>query len=88
MAQTAWNKLVVAYASGSKPQIHKLKTTLHILLTTLQHLFTNDDLFEFVLARLGPTYHAFTRSLESCQKDIWFDALYRLFLNEERSLKR
>ncbi|KAK4723864.1 hypothetical protein R3W88_026643 [Solanum pinnatisectum] len=32
-------------------------------LTTLQHPFTNDNLFEFVLARLGPAYRAFTRSL-------------------------
>ncbi|KAH0657630.1 hypothetical protein KY289_026378 [Solanum tuberosum] len=79
-AQTTWNKLVVAYASGSKPQIHKL--------AVLQHPITNDDLVEFVLAELGPAYRPSTRSLESRQEDISFDALYGLLLNEEGQLKR
>ncbi|XP_049355720.1 uncharacterized protein LOC125820323 [Solanum verrucosum] len=57
-------------------------------LAALQHLVTNDDLVEFVLAELGPAYRPFTRSLESCQEDISFDALYGLLLNEERQLKR
>ena len=30
-AQTAWDKLVAAYASGTKPDIHNLKTQLHTL---------------------------------------------------------
>ncbi|XP_019237368.1 PREDICTED: uncharacterized protein LOC109217567 [Nicotiana attenuata] len=107
-AQTAWNKLVAAYASGSKPQIRELKTQLHTLqrdnssiesyvqkakeivdkLAALQHPVPNDDLVEFVLAGLGPAYRPFTRSLESRQEDISFDALYGLLLNEERQLKR
>lgn len=31
MAQIAWNKLVVTYASGLMPQIHESKTQLHTL---------------------------------------------------------
>lgn len=57
-------------------------------LATLQHPVTNDDLVKFVLAGLGPTYHPFTRSLESHQEEISFDTLYGLFLNEERQLER
>ncbi|KAH0650606.1 hypothetical protein KY285_030696 [Solanum tuberosum] len=107
-AQTAWNKLVAAYASGSRPQIRELKTQLHTLqrdntsiesyvqrakgiadkLAALQHPVTNDDLVKFVLTGLGPAYRPFTRSLESRQEDISFDALYGLLLNEERQLKR
>ncbi|KAH0637514.1 hypothetical protein KY289_037429 [Solanum tuberosum] len=34
-------------------------------LAALQHPISNDDLVEFVLAGLGPTYRPFTRSLES-----------------------
>jgi len=54
----------------------------------LQHPVSNDDLVEFVLAGLGPSYRPFTRSLESRQEGINFDALYGLLLNEERQLKR
>ncbi|KAH0701804.1 hypothetical protein KY285_016082 [Solanum tuberosum] len=54
----------------------------------MQHPISNTDLVEFVLARLGPTYHPFTRSLESHQEEISFYALYRLLLNEEQQLKR
>ncbi|KAH0734249.1 hypothetical protein KY285_009956 [Solanum tuberosum] len=106
--QIAWNKLVVVYALGSKPQIRELKTQLHTLqrdntsiesyvqrakgiadkLAALQHPVTNGDLVEFVLAGLGLAYRPFTRSLESRQEDISFDALYGLLLNEERQLKR
>jgi len=57
-------------------------------LYALQHPVTNDDLVEFVFAGLGPAYRPFTRSLESRQEDISFDALYGLLLNEERQLKR
>nr|XP_016470742.1 PREDICTED: uncharacterized protein LOC107792987 [Nicotiana tabacum] len=57
-------------------------------LVSLQHPISNDDLVEFVLARLGLVYRPFTRSLESRQEDIMFDALYGLILNEERQLKR
>ncbi|XP_070046946.1 uncharacterized protein [Nicotiana tomentosiformis] len=57
-------------------------------LVALQHPVTNDDLVEFVLAGLGLAYLPFTKSLESRQHDISFDALYRLLLNEERQLKR
>ncbi|KAH0784242.1 hypothetical protein KY290_003840 [Solanum tuberosum] len=57
-------------------------------LVPLQHLVTDDDLVEFIVADLGPTYRPFTRSLESRQEDISFDALYELLLNEERQLKR
>ncbi|KAH0725423.1 hypothetical protein KY284_001288 [Solanum tuberosum] len=57
-------------------------------LVALQHLVTDDDLVEFIVADLGPTYRPFTRSLESHQEDISFDALYELLLNEERQLKR
>ncbi|XP_049344696.1 uncharacterized protein LOC125809073 [Solanum verrucosum] len=52
-------------------------------LVALQHLVTDDDLVEFIVADLGPTYRPFTRSLESRQEDISFDALYELLLNEE-----
>ncbi|KAH0776743.1 hypothetical protein KY290_008154 [Solanum tuberosum] len=79
-ARVAWDKLVASYASGSRPYIHKL--------AALQHLVSNDDLVEFVLAGLGPSYRPFTRSLESRQEEINFDALYGLLLNEERQLKR
>nr|XP_009786936.1 PREDICTED: uncharacterized protein LOC104234972 [Nicotiana sylvestris] len=57
-------------------------------LAVLQHPISNDDLVEFVLAGLGPVYRPFTRSLESSQEDITFDALCGLLLNEERQLKR
>lgn len=57
-------------------------------LPALQHPFPNDDLVEFVLVGLGPSYRSFTRSLESRQEEITFDALYGLLLNEERQLKR
>ncbi|KAG5611496.1 hypothetical protein H5410_022777 [Solanum commersonii] len=57
-------------------------------LAALQHPVTDDDLVEFIVAGLGPTYRPFTRSLESCQEDISFDALYGLLLNEERQSKR
>lgn len=57
-------------------------------LAALQHPVTDDDLVEFIVAGLGPTYRPFTRSLESRQEDISFDALYGLLLNEERQLKR
>ncbi|XP_019241979.1 PREDICTED: uncharacterized protein LOC109222024 [Nicotiana attenuata] len=107
-ARAAWDKLVAAYASGSKPQIRELKMQLHTLrrdnasiesyiqrekgisdrLAALQHPISNDDLVEFVLAGLGPVYRPFTRSLESRQEDISFDALYGLLLNEERQLQR
>ncbi|KAG5613428.1 hypothetical protein H5410_024709 [Solanum commersonii] len=40
------------------------------------------------LQRNNTTYQPFTRSLESRQADISFDALYGLLLNEERQLKR
>ncbi|KAG5632151.1 hypothetical protein H5410_003868 [Solanum commersonii] len=88
-AHKAWSKLVAAYASGSKPQIRELKIQLHTLQrdnasieTYVQHAK------EFIVADLGPTYRPFTRSLESRQEDISFDALYELLLNEERQLKR
>ncbi|OIT06745.1 hypothetical protein A4A49_61418, partial [Nicotiana attenuata] len=107
-ARAAWDKLVAAYASGSKPLIRDLKMQLHTLhrdnaniesyvqkakgivdkLAALQHPIPNDDLVEFVLAGLRPAYRTFTRSLESRQEDISFDALYGLLLNEERQLKR
>ncbi|KAH0764690.1 hypothetical protein KY285_000561 [Solanum tuberosum] len=32
----------------------------------------------------GPTYRPFTRSLQSRQEEIYFDALYGMLLNEER----
>ncbi|KAG5613971.1 hypothetical protein H5410_013795 [Solanum commersonii] len=59
-----------------------------VKLAALQHPVPNDDLVEFVLAGLGPSYRPFTRSLESRHEEITFDALYRLLLNEERQLKR
>lgn len=45
---------------------------------TLQHLVTNYDLFEFVLAGFGPAYLAFTRSLE-CVKMISRLMLYMVY---------
>ncbi|KAH0773523.1 hypothetical protein KY290_010660 [Solanum tuberosum] len=55
-------------------------------LAALQHPISNDDLVEFVLTGLGPTYRPFTRSLESRQEEISFDALYGMLLNEEWQL--
>ncbi|KAH0661553.1 hypothetical protein KY284_026484 [Solanum tuberosum] len=54
-------------------------------LATLHHPISNDDLVKFVLVVLGPIYCPFTRSLESHQEEISFDAM---LLNEERQLKR
>nr|XP_016490787.1 PREDICTED: uncharacterized protein LOC107810511 [Nicotiana tabacum] len=103
-ARAFWDKLVVAYASGSKPLIfHDLKMQLHTLhhdnaniesyvqkakgiadkLAALHHPIPNDDLVEFVLARLGPAYRPYTMSIESRQQDISFDVLYGLLLNED-----
>ncbi|KAH0679368.1 hypothetical protein KY284_020453 [Solanum tuberosum] len=102
--RVAWDKLVVAYALGSRPYIHELKSQLHTLrcdnanieshvqkakgiadkLAALQHPIPNDDLVEFVLAGLGPSFSPFTRSLESRQEDITFDALYELLLDGSR----
>ena len=59
-----------------------------MLIATLQHPVTNDDLVEFVLAGLSPAYCPFTRSLESLHDDVNFDALNGMLLNEERQLKR
>ncbi|KAK4721423.1 hypothetical protein R3W88_011656 [Solanum pinnatisectum] len=90
--------LVAAYASGSSPYIHELKSQLQTLhrdnaniesyvqkakgiadkLVALQHPISNDDLVEFVLVGLGPSYRPFTRSLELRQEEITFDALYGL----------
>ncbi|KAG5611748.1 hypothetical protein H5410_023029 [Solanum commersonii] len=56
-------------------------------LAALQHPISNDDLVEYVLAGLGPTYRPFTRLLESRQEEISFDILYGMLLNEERQLK-
>ncbi|KAH0644122.1 hypothetical protein KY284_032006 [Solanum tuberosum] len=106
--RAAWEKLVAAYATRSKPLIRWLKAQLHNLCrdnatiecyvqgaksisdksAALQHPITNDDLVEFVLAGLGPTYRPFTRSLESRHDDVTFDTLYGMLLNEERQLKR
>ncbi|KAH0713384.1 hypothetical protein KY290_008980 [Solanum tuberosum] len=94
-ARAAWDKLVDAYASRSRPYIRELKSQLHTLrhdnsniesyvqkakgiedkLVALQHPIPNDDLVEFVLTGLGPSYRHFTRSLESRQEEITFDAL-------------
>ena len=57
-------------------------------MVALQHPVPNNDLVEFVLAGLGPSYRSFSRSLESRHEEITFDALYGLLLNEEQQLKR
>nr|XP_018626993.1 uncharacterized protein LOC108945484 [Nicotiana tomentosiformis] len=74
------NAIIEAYVQKAKGITDRL--------AALQHLIPNDDLVEFVLAGLGPAYRPFTRSLESRQEDIMFDALYGFLLNEERQLKR
>lgn len=81
----AWDKLFVAYESGSRPYICELTTQLHTLshynailelylhkekgiahkLVVLQ--VPNDNMVEFVLAGLGPSFCPFTRTLESQQ---------------------
>ncbi|KAH0685539.1 hypothetical protein KY290_017021 [Solanum tuberosum] len=83
-ARKAWTKLVTAFqfkATNSRAK------GISYRFAALQHPISNTDLVEFVLARLGPTYHPFTRSLESRQEEISFYALYRLLLNEEQQLK-
>ncbi|KAG5571630.1 hypothetical protein H5410_061396 [Solanum commersonii] len=84
-ARKVWTKLVTAYASSSKPQIREGNFDR---LAALQHPVSNDDLVEFVLIELGPTYRPFTRSLESRQEEISFGALYGMLLNEEWQLNR
>ena len=89
-ACVAWDKLVAAYASRSRPYIRELKSQLHTLrcdnasiesyvqkakgithkLAALQHPIPNDDLVEFVLAGVGPSYRPFTRSLKSRHEEI------------------
>ncbi|KAG5597214.1 hypothetical protein H5410_038446, partial [Solanum commersonii] len=48
----------------------------------------NDDLVEFVLAGLGPSYRPLPCHLNHVHEEITFDALYGLLLSEERQLKR
>ncbi|KAH0644977.1 hypothetical protein KY284_032861 [Solanum tuberosum] len=61
--RTTWEKLVAAYATGSKPLIRELKAQLHNL--------RRDNATIESLA-----YCPFTRSLESRHEDVAFDALY------------
>ncbi|OIT31120.1 hypothetical protein A4A49_53117 [Nicotiana attenuata] len=65
-ARVSWDKLVTAYALGSRPltKLHVQKAKgIADKLAALQYPIPNDDLVEFVLTRLGPAYHPFTRSL-------------------------
>ncbi|KAH0712562.1 hypothetical protein KY289_008521 [Solanum tuberosum] len=61
-ARAAWDKLIAAYALGSRPYICELKTQLYALRRDNANIES---------------------SLESRQKEINFDALYGLLLNEE-----
>lgn len=58
-----YNEIIKTYAQKVKGISDKL--------VALQHPVNDDDLVEFIITGLGPTYRPFTRSLESRQEDIF-----------------
>ncbi|KAG5610903.1 hypothetical protein H5410_022184 [Solanum commersonii] len=89
MAYTVWlreDQIVLSFIDQGLTFMNSNRScTLYVVtMPILQHPIPNDDLVEFVLAGLGPFFHPFTRSLESRQKDITFDALYELLLDGSR----